>query len=527
MPILRSDDLAFAKHLQAIARVNPFLPARIELERQALGQDYTEIGSAKAFEPGEGPNPNMQPLLAKSRRVLEELQGKASKTKVRVSQADRTAAGHLALYALYHGHVPGLLALAHKATGGATKRIKVSWYAAFERDVEALLVLQGERLRPEETAPRLLALFFQMARAFVNIYAKFVGRSTAAVTLRASMWESIFTHDMERYRRALLRADEASDGGSTVSLTSDIPTLITGPSGTGKELVAQAVGRSGFVPFNKKAQSFDLDSSALFLPIHLAALSPSLIESELFGHRRGAFTGALEDRASFLELCASYGSVFMDEIAEIDGTLQVKLLRVLQTREFARLGDSETRRFSGRLISATNRDLAAEIETGRFREDLYFRLNADRLVTPSLRELLQGSSVELEHLLGYVAGKLLASGLGDDAEAKSFATELCTWIEANLGLDYGWPGNFRELEQCARAFLVRGRYQPQEGARKAKTGQLGDLIQGNQITADELLSRYCAQVFDEVGTYEGAARKLGLDRRTVRARVLAAGELGT
>ncbi|MFT4649551.1 MAG: hypothetical protein ACI9X4_002791 [Glaciecola sp.] len=521
MPILNSSDLAFAKHIQAIARVNPFLPARVELEREALGDDYVEAGSAKAFEPGEGPNPNMEPMLAKARKVHGALQQAASKTQARMGQADREAAGHLALFVLYHSHVDGLLALAQKsASTVAGKRIKVSWYTKFEREAEGLLELQGERLRPEETAARLLALFFQMARAFVNIYANFVGRSPAAVALRASMWESIFTHDLPRYRRALLRADAGSGGGSADTLTSDIPTLVTGPSGTGKELVAQAVGRSGFIPFDAQDSSFAFESSALFLPIHLAALSPSLIESELFGHRRGAFTGALEDRASFLEVCAPYGAVFLDEIAEIDGTLQVKLLRVLQTREFSRIGDSTHRRFAGRLVSATNRDLTVEIEAGRFREDLYYRLNADRLETPSLRQLLDGESAELEHLVGYVANKLLP---GDsDAEAKSFSDELCTWIESCLGLDYAWPGNFRELEQCARSVLVRGQYRPSSASSQAQPSGLGGLLTNKQLTADELLTRYCAQIFAEVGTYEGAARRLGLDRRTVRARVLAA-----
>ncbi|MDF1836327.1 MAG: sigma 54-interacting transcriptional regulator [Planctomycetota bacterium] len=522
MTILNSSDLAFAKHLQGIARVNPFLPERVELERLALGDTYVDMGMAKAFQPGEGPNPNMQPLLEKARRVLADLQARAESSKTRVSQADKDAAGHIALYVLYHGRVGQLYELAAKiALPGKTNHVRIPWFPKFEESTEAALTLQGERLMPEETAERLLALFFQMARAFVNIYANFVGRSPAAVSLRASMWQSIFTHDIARYRRALLRTDSGSVNGSAVSLTSDIPTLVTGPSGTGKELVAQAVGRSGFVPFQRESLSFEIDSSALFLPIHLAALSPTIIESELFGHRRGAFTGAQEDRASFLEVCAPHGAVFLDEIAEIDGTLQVKLLRVLQNREFSRLGDSVSRRFLGRLVSATNRNLTEEIEAGRFREDLYYRLNADHLETPSLRELLDGDPNELAHLVGYVADKLLPDG--GSGEASGFSGELCDWIESSLGLNYDWPGNFRELEQCARAVLVRGQYRPGPTSVSAKDAGWTGPIAALELSADELLTSYCVQVFQEVGTYEGAARRLGLDRRTVRARVVGAG----
>jgi hypothetical protein len=391
MALFDAAELTLAERIRAISTINPFRAERVDLERLVLGSDYVEIGPVKAFDPSAGPNPNTPVLKARVEAVLAAAQARAlakppskqgAKQGRATSARDEQAAGDLALFVLYNRYRGKLeeLALAAERDPGSGQ-LKVAWYERFEADTEACLRLGTERLRPEDTAPRLLGLFFQIARAFVNIYANFVGRTEPAIALRASMWESIFTHDLLRYRRALIGASPRSEAG----VMADIPTLVTGPSGTGKELVAQAVGRSGFVPFDAKRRSFELDPAAHFLPIHLAALSPSLIESELFGHRRGAFTGALEDRASFLETCAPYGAVFLDEIAEIDATLQVKLLRVLQTRVFQRLGDSKPRRFSGRLISATNRDLATEIAAGRFREDLYFRINADRLETPRLQ----------------------------------------------------------------------------------------------------------------------------------------------
>ena len=527
MGILSPADLDLAKTIGDLSYSNPFGPERIELERRALGDHYVETGTVKAFEPGASPNPNM-PLLAE--RVSAVLAA-ANATGQRPTNKDLAAGGDLALFVLYHRYLYPLYELVLACESGP---IEVEWYETFAADTEALLTLGGRRMRPEDDAPGLLALFFQLVRAFVNIYDNLVGRTPAAAALRASMWESIFTHDLARYRRLLF--------GHGNCPMADIPTLITGPSGTGKELVASAIGRSAFLAFDPACRRFELDPGATFLPIHLASLSPSLIESELFGHRRGAFTGALEDRTSFLEACAPSGAVFLDEIAEIDPTLQVKLLRVLQTREFRRLGDSGTRRFTGRLISATNRDLAAEIEAGRFREDLYFRLNADRIETPSLRQLIEGSATELEHLVRFVSGRLLPTsakptpahhpsaevlepadtGRGttaDPAEAQHFAADLCAWIEANLGLDYAWPGNFRELEQCARAFLIRGRYRPERRATGTGLDSLVAALRAGELTADDLQTAYCRHVHGLVGTFDGTARRLGLDRRTVKARV--------
>src|SRR5205085_3415278 len=121
------------------------------------------------------------------------------------------------------------------------------------------------------------------------------------------------------------------------------------------------------------------DPAESFHALSLSALSPTLIESELFGHRRGSFTGAIDDRAGWLEVCRPLGTVFLDEIGEIDPAVQVKLLRVLQTRTFVRLGDTRNRKFTGKIIAATNRDLAQQMQLGQIREDFYYRLCSDMI----------------------------------------------------------------------------------------------------------------------------------------------------
>ena len=182
-----------------------------------------------------------------------------------------------------------------------------------------------------------------------------------AARLRASIWQSVFTHDMR-----------AATGACCTGEWAISPTLITGPSGTGKELIARAIAGSRYVPFDAERMEFADAAGESFLPINIAALSPALIESELFGHRRGSFTGAVGDRKGWLEACPPAGSVFLDELGEMDLSIQVKLLRVIETRRFSAVGDTVAREFQGKLIAATNRDLPAEIRAGRFREDLYY-----------------------------------------------------------------------------------------------------------------------------------------------------------
>jgi DNA-binding NtrC family response regulator len=324
-----------------------------------------------------------------------------------------------------------------------------------------------------------------------------------AARLRAQVWQSIFTHDLRRYQRGLYQR------------LGDVTTLVTGPSGTGKELVARSIALSRYLPFNPDTGSFGERPEESFFPLNLSALSPTLIESELFGHRRGAFTGAVADRVGWLEVCPPLGTVFLDEIGEVDAAIQVKLLRVLETRSFQRLGDTQERRFRGKVVAATNRDLAREMAAGRFREDLYYRLCADRIETPSLAERLRDSPRELSDLVLFLAERQAGEEL-----ASELATEVVAWIDRRLGRDYPWPGNVRELAQCVSNILIRREYLPAvRAAAEDPRRAVADEIVSAHLPAEEVLGRYCTLVYAETGSYQEAARRLGLDRRTVKARV--------
>ena len=326
----------------------------------------------------------------------------------------------------------------------------------------------------------------------------------AVARLRAAVWQSIFSHDLHRYQRVLFER------------MGDLNTLVTGPSGTGKELVARAIGLSRYVPFDPKTAEFRGDIAGEFHAVNLSSLSPTLIESELFGHEKGAFTGALANRAGWFEVCGASGSVFLDEIGEIPTDLQVKLLRVLEERTFVPLGDSAPRLFAGKIIAATNRDLAEDMREGRFREDLYYRLCADVILTPSLAEQLAEAPDELAPLVRFLAVRLM----GETGEVDEFVAEAVAFIDGNLGPDYPWPGNVRELEQCVRNLLLRREYRPvAAAARSDPEAALVAGVRAGRLSAEELLTGYVTLVYSRSGTYEEAARLLGLDRRTVKAKV--------
>jgi transcriptional regulator with PAS, ATPase and Fis domain len=322
-----------------------------------------------------------------------------------------------------------------------------------------------------------------------------------AARLRASIWQSIFTHDMRRYRRTLY------------ARMGEFATLITGPSGTGKELAARAIGQSRYLPFDDRRLTFPGEDAPAFFPINISALAPTLVESELFGHIRGAFTGAVNDRKGWLEHCTELGSVFLDEIGDLDPAIQVKLLRVIETRTFYPVGDTAGRQFRGKLIAATNRDLGADMRNGRFREDLYYRLCSDQIATPSLAEQLADSPDVLPELVLYMARRVAG------AEGEELAPEMTAWIAQNLGRDYPWPGNYRELEQLVKNLLIRRNYRPSYPAVEDAFERFALEARSGNLTADQFLSQYITIVYSRTGSYEETGRRLGLDRRTVKAKV--------
>ena len=199
----------------------------------------------------------------------------------------------------------------------------------------------------------------------------------------------------------------------------------------------------------------------------------------------------------------------------MDFGLQAKLLRVLETRTFQPVGDVVLRKFEGKLIAATNRDLGAEIVKGNFREDLYYRLCADRIEVPALAEQLKDRPETLRELVLYMARR----AAGDDAEALS--QQVDAWIKKELPANYLWPGNYRELEQCVRNILIRRTYKPLEQTRPITEDVFYQRMSRCEVTAAEVMGFYSTLVYSECGSYEETAKRIDLDRRTVKRHVSA------
>jgi len=209
----------------------------------------------------------------------------------------------------------------------------------------------------------------------------------------------------------------------------DTTVLITGPSGTGKELVARAIHYGG------------LRADAPFVVVNCSALAENLLESELFGHVKGAFTGAVKDKVGRFQL-AAHGTIFLDEIGDISPMIQLKLLRVLETKEFERVGDPTPIRADVRIISATNRDLKQRVKDGLFREDLYYRLKVVEINTPPLSERREDIPLLVEHFLALFNERF-------NKRIQDISKGVGTFF-----MEYDWPGNIRELRHMLEHAFV-------------------------------------------------------------------------
>ena len=286
--------------------------------------------------------------------------------------------------------------------------------------------------------------------------------------------------------RSLLRSIQ------TVAPT-DASVLIVGETGTGKELVARAVHH-----LSRRA-------NRNFLKMNSAAIPAALLEAELFGHERGAFTGATNQRVGRFEL-AHQGTLFLDEIGDMPIEVQPKLLRVLQEREFERLGSSRTQKVDVRVITATHQDLLDRVQTGEFRRDLYYRLNVFPVRIPPLRERRDDIPLLANHFAQKFAAKL-------EKAIMPIPAETVRVLQA-----YDYPGNVRELENIIeRAVIWSG-----DGFLKIDFLESSSGVQGAQ-TLEDFERRFIVQTLEttawRVGGMNGAAERLGLNRTTLVSKM--------
>jgi DNA-binding NtrC family response regulator len=273
--------------------------------------------------------------------------------------------------------------------------------------------------------------------------------------------------------------------------------LITGESGTGKELVARAI----------HSQSQRRDKP--FIAVSCAALPESLLESELFGHEKGSFTGAYTQMKGKFEI-ANRGSLFLDEIGDMSANIQVHLLRVLEEKEFTRVGGNELVKVNARVIAATNKDLKQAVANGEFREDLYYRVNVVTIELPPLRDRKEDVPLLAQHFLKEFA-------VENQKDITGFSTDAADFL-----FKYDWPGNVRELENAIERAVILARSPsiqvtdlPQEGQLTAGSAPQGEVLK--EVEKNHILKT----LIETRGNYSQTARILGISRMTLYNKVRA------
>lgn len=480
---LKTVDREFFEVVAQAAYANPFSETRMQLDARLGGQ---VPGKAEVVDKA----------LETVRLRLEALWPIDLKA---YSGRDREILEAAVLFETFHRFIEDFDLLVEKQIKAGAQPAQ----ANFGKEVLSRLVEQGLSL---ERSVRYVGIFYQMRRAFYFAQRDLKGTSLSMQRLRERLWENVFTHDIRLYEQHLWDRME------------DFSTFLVGATGSGKGAAAGVLGRSSWIPYDEQAGRFSQSFTELFVPINLVQFTESLIESELFGHRKGAFTGAIDAHVGVFGRCKRHGVIFLDEIGDVSIPVQIKLLRVLQERLFSPVGGHETERFEGRVVAATNHSVDELRAEGRFRDDFYYRLCSDVIELPSLRRRLDEDPRELRDLVEHIVEDLL----GEPVE--ELVNLVLRAIEEKLPADYPWPGNVRELEQCARRVIMRREYEgdPFMKSRSVDTSlstQARDLalaLDEGELEARVLLSRYCQMLHDRYGTYEEVARRTGLDRRTAK-----------
>lgn len=476
--------LDFLRLVSAAAIANPFSDEREQLDKKLL-----DFFTAKSSEP-----------VAKS--IALETQRIVTQAGVGLSAADpslptkiKQMLSDAALFAVFHKFMDEFDSFIQQQQESPGRNLPMT----FGHEIASEL----KRFGFDEQTEHLISIFFQMRRAFFFISKFVTGEARCVQELRVRLWRSLFTHDLRFY------LEKMHDRLESFSI------LLLGETGVGKSLAAAAIGRCAYIPFNLKTSSFAASFLDIYVPANISEFSQTLLESELFGHKKGSFTGALESYEGLLGRTHVNGVLFLDEIGELSLPLQVKLLRVLQERQYSPVGSHEQKRFSGRLVSATNANIFEKIGSGEFRSDLFYRLASDVIEIPSLRKRLSESEGESLEIATRVLSRMVENPSPD------LVRSCLKNVMRQVPKDYDWPGNVRELEQYLRGSILHGSSWSQSVQNRASNSGNAevDLVTAwNAVrwSADEMLGAYVRNAYQQMGTYEKVAQRLGLDWRTVK-----------
>ncbi len=481
---LTSSDKEFFSLVSKAAFANPFSEQRAELDRK--------ISGSSASVPWRNIVPEAVNEVAKR---IEKLDANEFSKIQDFKQADRDLIEHVFLFDVFHQFVKQFDELIIDQIKNGEDPLPVP----FARQALSLLIKRGFS---GTLANRYFSLFYQIRRAFYFIDHGLIGQCKSMSQLRMNLWNNIFTHDIRYYERYLWDKME------------DFSTLLLGPTGSGKGAAAAAIGKSGFIPFDEQKQAFAENFTKTFISINLSQYPETLLESELFGHTKGAFTGAIASHDGLLSLCGPHGSIFLDEIGDVSPQVQIKLLQVLEERIFSPVGSHKKLKFHGRVIVATNRSIDQLRQKGTFRDDFYYRLCSDLIVVPSLQQRIQENPKELEELIAYTVERITGH------KAEELIKTVKEVVDKNLGKDYPWSGNVRELAQCVRRVVIKRDYagDTATASQDLRSRFFADIDAG-RLNAQEILAAYCTALYQKHSTYEQVAKITELDRRTVKKHI--------
>lgn len=484
MKSLTPSDKEFFSRVNQSAFLNPFSEKRHSSDAHAVGKK------------ANNPFLHLGELLNKLDTRLQTISTSSTQSLYSLyTEEDAQLLEVAILFQVLHRHRDGLDAYIRNQVKASDKLLP----ADCASEIFSELCARGFSV---DRAEAFVALIFQMRRAYYFISTGLMGQCDSMRSLREKLWNVIFTSDIKFYVRCFWNRLE------------DFSTLLLGETGTGKGAAAMALGRSNYIPYKSDLSTFSENFAKSFLSINLSEFSENLIESELFGHRKGAFTGATSDHEGIFSRCSRRGAIFLDEIGDVSEQVQIKLLRVLQERVFFPVGGHERIRFGGRVIAATNQDIEKLRNDGRFRNDFYYRLSSTRIELPSLRMRIAENEDELTLMLTEVVKRMSGEELPELVE------RIQGVLQRDLPKDYGWPGNVRELEQAVRSVILSGEYIGEKNANNPSvtSGELNRCLSGD-MTLTELEKWYCRCLYDKLGTYGAVAAKLGIDWRTVKQKI--------
>jgi hypothetical protein len=477
---LDARERSFFSRVSRAVFTNPFTEERVRLDLEIAGRSEPLPEAERIRSANAEINARIEHMERTHRADIRQYRGK-----------DRVLLETSFLFEFFHRFLERFDHFIQQQVRSPDRSLKVPFVR------EALSYLQGRGFEAE-SVQRDFELVFQLRRAYFFIDRGLVGRSAAMQNLRRQLWNNVFTRDLDLYNRHLWDRME------------DFSTLLLGETGTGKGTAAAAIGRSGFIPLDPRSGRFVESFPRSFVSLNLSQFPENLIESELFGHRKGSFTGAVDDYEGVFDRCSPHGAIFLDEIGEVSIPVQIKLLKVLQERSFRPVGSPHSHRFHGRVIAATNRPVDTLRSRGGMRDDFYYRLCSDIVTVPPLRERIRQDTSELSELTALLVERMLGT------PSSAVVNEVLEVIDHRLGRDYPWPGNVRELEQCIRSVLLNGRYQPCPEPLDTVGDSFLQAVREGELNASQLLGGYCLRLHRRHGSYEAVGRITGLDRRTVK-----------